>query len=284
MNQQPDRVNFFVTNPVHDDDEGNHRSQEMFNSIMAGRWQLPQESWVFMLCTAFTVLMCQGGVTNNTFQLVRVRDEHVVGGETQWTTTSELTLVCWLHRISTPDTSHAQTSVVNLSTHVDPLAKLWGCDRLVWAQEGEHQEPAGYRALWNQLSTILKPVGGSSGGGLATAATKARQVNDAKLERVEVARKKLNQFLPQRLRAPDAFAGHAYCAVQTTSVSATPVAVMPAFATCSDSPQAVWISKCAAQGRTGRLAKFGRSQGHLLSKYTHLRLNLFVNPRGDGVC
>ena len=274
MNQQPDRVNFFVTNPVHGNDEGNLKSQQMFHSIMAGRWQLPQDFWVFMLCTALNVLRCQGGVANQPFQLVRVKDEHVVGGQAQTTTTSELTLVRWMHRISTPDISDAKKSAVNLSTHVDPLAKLWGCDRLVWAQKGENEEPAGYQALWKQVSLALKAVGGSigSGGNSAPAATKARAVKDAKLAQVEAARKKLNQFLPHRLRAADALAGHAYCAIQTTSVSATPVAVMPAFGTCSDTP--VWIPKYATDCRTGRLAKYGKSQGHLLSKYTHLRLNL----------
>lgn len=253
---------------------------------MAGSYMLPHALWVFMLCTAFSIITCEPCEGRMPFKDFKFKDEYVVGDETIHGVTSHLCLVRWCHRITPPALLDQHRAYPNVDPEqlVDPLATQFGCERIVWARRGEvAAERAG--DLQRSMARELKQIDLSNGTEAATirkgSSNNSKKSSSAGRKRsrcsdVSAARSLLDNFCNRKYRADDAFAGRAYCAVQSTRVAATPVAVQPVFHTAR---RDIWDPAQCGYHATGDYREFTGSQGHRLSAYHQLRLNVFSQPK-----
>jgi len=276
---RPTHVNFFVTDSVPEPATDGARYKEMFRRVVAGRWRLPTSKWVYLLCTAFTMLECNPRYGQSEFYELHVPDSHVVNGRIEEIMSSTLCLVRWCHRICPAALFPPAEDIIarRAAELIDPLAITAGCERLAWARTGEGGDPVDISRLNSVLREKIHLYRARAAKGNSSLEQTPRQG-----QAVFTARSAMRRCLHGRFRADDAFTGKALVDVQATSVVATPVAVLPDFDSCrklgpwSPAPRGESSSKAYKE-----LVAFKASQGYLLSQY-NLRLNLFINPRSDG--
>lgn len=275
----PSKLNFFITSTAEVGEEsGNGQAAKKedyastIQALMAGSWMLPQSKWVFLLCTAMTVLICDPDNSTLPYSEFFVKEEYTVGGSAKCSTTSQVCLVRWCHRITpdalrTPRQRSARTDPDHL---IDPMATLFGCERLVWARCQEVSAKGSDKLAGTIVREIKRIYSKGSSAAGSAGAKRPRQVD------VGTGRAALDRFASGRYRADDAFAGKAYCDVLSTRVTATPVAVLPAFQTARHDRQALTM----APGRASSDYRgFTKCQGYRLSGYSQFRLNLFAQAR-----
>ena len=125
----------------------------MFDSMMTGHWRLPDSKWVFLLCTAVTLIVCDSRPDRSAFCELRLADTHDVNGSSHMFRSACLSLVRWCHRVCPPAlVAQARDAVAkHAAERIDPLALASGCERLPWARTGEGDRPAEIRQLNNTI-------------------------------------------------------------------------------------------------------------------------------------
>ena len=291
---RPTHLNFFLTSgeaqddalPVHDS------YRDTFSALLGGHVNLPDNKWVFLLCDALTMLVFDPQPCGQVFREFKIVETRTSEGRSAYGSSSTISLARWCHRISLRSIMEpflpAQTRTYEA---IDPLAAAAGCERIMWARDGEvesHPQNAVLRqSLRSKLRSAREPASGNmqaSRYGSANASTSGNTLSSVNLGVVTSARTAIRACSKGRFRSDDAFAGKAYCAVLSGAVDATPVAVMPDFA-CrrTDRPwQASSLDFVGDPRKRQQLTAFTMSQGSLLSMYHQFRLNLLLSPENIG--
>lgn len=269
------------------DNDGDPGYSQTVSRAMAGTWHLPPSQWVFLLCGAFTVMICDASTRPEAgvpaFKELRLPGNHTVEGQIRSTNSADLCLVRWTHRMHFKALLPVTAANEHAGRLIDPLATAGGCDSLLWARQGEVGSPPGFRQLNDTINEQVKAYRGTEA---PLRGEKRSSVEIQKDRAVLSARAAIRQFQSAagRFRANDAFADRAYCDVQDCSVAATPVAVLPDFA--SSKVQTSWtVDKrvhVASTDTFADLQAFTKTQGFLLCNYDRLRLHLLINPRHSG--
>lgn len=229
---------------------------------------VPDTMWVYLLCTAFTILVCDPQGDSRPYRNFSFRDDDTVGGEARQTIKSQLCLVRWCHRFTPQVMLKQHRDGVPAQQHVDPISTVFGCDRIVWARKGEMVNAEGRDQLDRAIKDALHKERGKKAG---------QQQKRPREQGVTRARAALDKFGRGRYRADDAFAGRAFVDVQSTSVAGTPICVLPVFQTMRHNQ---WCPTIPA-GKPGAAIKaFTLSQGYKLSGYYQLRVNHLNRAKG----
>lgn len=273
---RPSHLNMFAADTVGAQPEAESGAAygRIVAALMDGKWMLPLQFWVFLMCTAFSMLICAPGTEGRQYKPFNFHDETVVGSESRSTLTSQLCLVRWCHRITPQALISQHSDGTSASDHVDPLGTVFGCDRIAWARKDEAVHAKGYAKLNDDMQKAIHRTHQLTHGDSARGSKRDRP------GALCAARSRLDAFCKDRYRLDDAFAGVAYCAVQSTSVAATPISVTPVFQTARHDQ---W---CPRNGYTKGKASsdfrsFTATQGYKLSGYYQFRANHLVRAKSE---
>lgn len=241
-----------------------------FSAAIQGQTSLQSSVWVFLLCTALSMLVFRPESTGAVFTELRVRDAKQTGGKS----TSQVNLIRWLDRLHRPGSRH-RPAIARLMQMADPNAEVMGCDRLVWSRSGEEDGPKKLPDLSAKILHAAQLSGCSTKPG--SKRTKERRDPDATA--VTKIRTALDAFGQDRLRADDLYRGVAMCSIAPPDQCATPVRVLPVIGTERVNQ---WRPAAAnrAHSAVQRHRDFEITQGYKLSSYYQFRLDLQALPRG----
>lgn len=184
------------------------------------------------------MLVCDPQPSGQLFREFKIVETRTSEGRSTYGSSSTISLARWCHRISLRSIMEPYLpSQTRTYEAIDPLAAVAGCERIMWARDGEvegHPQIAVLKqSLRSKLRSARQPASGNmqaSLNGSANTSTSGKRSCEVNLGVVTSARTAIRAFSKARFRADDAFAGKAYCAVLSGAVDATPVAVMPDFA------------------------------------------------------
>lgn len=269
---------------------GHRAYRQSLSDAMTGRWHVPPTQWVFLLCGAYTVMLCNPratGLEEEAFEELHVNGIGTENGQIQATDTADICLVRWCHRVQCKALVPVTDRNKAAGELIDPLATAGGCDGLMWARQGEVRSPPGLQQLNNTIAQNVKAYHEATLADSTQSDAQAAGSTDKRAKAVAGARNAIRQYSNAvgRYRADDAFSGKAYCDIQECGVGATPVAVLPDFA--YSKVKTSWTVDVKAHAANtdayNDLQAFEKTQAFLLSNYNRLRLQLLINPRHSGV-